>query len=233
MSSRPVCSSRVAIGAALVALAIAIASASVARPARAQSDIDPDVLRSALATVARSEPPVGDVVAAAIATANASPEAAREVADRARLSGLLPTVRVGGRRGQGWDLSQLQTTDSGRVSLATGDELTITGEVSFTLDRLVYAHDEVALLRETRAREAAREALVRAVVSLYYERRRLVLERMLVGGSVEVAREVRIDEIAALLDAFTAGEFGRMIAARRGGRHGWRSSGDTRVIGSR
>jgi hypothetical protein len=224
-----------------VAFVLALVAALLLAPGRVRAqapapapsiDVDPAALREALAALARSEPRVEDVIAAALATADAAPSRARDAAERARLSGLLPSVRVGARRGQGWDLSQLQTTDSGRVALATGDELAVTGEVSFDLGRLLSAREEVALLREERALRMAREELVRAVVSLVYERRRLLLERAFVAH-VDLAREVRIDEISALLDVFTEGAFGRMIADRRGGRHRWRSSGDSRGIGSR
>jgi len=54
--------------------------------------------------------------------------------------------------------------------------------------------------------------VVTQVVHLYFERRRLQLERDL-GGQVEVASELRILEAEALLDVFTNGAFSRMMAS--------------------
>ena len=51
---------------------------------------------------------------------------------------------------------------------------------------------------------------MREVIALYFERRRLQLERDL-HGDPELARSVRIAEIEAVLDVFTKGAFGRMI----------------------
>jgi hypothetical protein len=72
----------------------------------------------------------------------------------------------------------------------------------------------VALLREARAREEGRAEIIRGVVHLYFERRRLQLERDLLGNDA-VGHTVRIAEAEALLDAFTGGEFGRMLRAPR------------------
>lgn len=160
----------------------------------------------------RHEPSASDVVRAALATRTADPARARDAIDRARLSGLLPTARAGLRRGQAIDLRGLTgTPDDANVS--TGDDLIVDGSLVFQLDRLVFAPQEGALLGELRALEQARAELVRAVIALYFERRRLQLERDLLGRR-DLATMLRILEIEALLDAFTAGAFTRIMGAR-------------------
>jgi len=129
------------------------------------------------------------------------------------MRGWVPTVRLGVRRGQGWDLSALTTEGSDRTNLSTDDELTLSADLTFRLDRLVFSAEEVPLLREERAQEAARIELIRAVIHLYFERRRLILERELEGGA-DLKRALRISEAAALLDGFTDGAFRRMMAPR-------------------
>lgn len=159
---------------------------SLARPALAQQgeggpEISRDRMDAALARFALVEPPVGRVVSEALEHARLSPDDVQAAASRARWSGLLPIARAGVRRGIGQDLSALQTGDTDRAAWSTDDELSIYGTLTFRLDRVVFAREEVPLLREERAVRAERAELVRAVVHVYYERRRLLLERELLG----------------------------------------------------
>ena len=175
--------------------------------------ITQEQLSSAIARVSRGEPPVGVVVGEAMRVSAIDPDETSAMATRARVAGLLPIVRGGVRRGQGQDLSAQETGDTGRASWSTDDDLSIFGTVTFRLDRLLFAREEVPLLREDRARRAEQWEIVRTVVSIYYERRRLLVEQELLG--VDLARAVRIEELGALLDGFTRGAFSRMIARSR------------------
>jgi hypothetical protein len=160
------------------------------------------------------EPTVDRVVAAAVRVAEVLPERARDAAHRARLSGWLPTARVGVRRGTGRDLA-LQSTDLlDRTNISTDDTLAVEGVLVFRLDRLVFAREEVALLREEQTLAEERDSLMRDVVHLYFERRRLQLERDLLGQA-DTEHAVRIAEATALLDAFTRGAFSSAITTRR------------------
>lgn len=171
-------------------------------------------IAAALAQYAH-EPTVDRVVAAALSVAEVLPERARDAARRARLSGWLPTARVGVRRGTGRDLAQQSTELLDRTNVSTDDTFSVDGVLVFRLDRLVFAREEVALLREERALAEERDSLMRDVVHLYFERRRLQLERDLLGQA-DTEHAVRIAEATALLDAFTRGAFSRSIGARRG-----------------
>lgn len=157
----------------------------------------------------RHEPSVQHLVRAAIATRARDPGRARDAIDRARLRGLVPTVRGTIRRGHAIDLRNLTNGTGGNLS--TDDDLMLEARVSFQFERLVFASEEVGLLRELRALEAEQLELVRTVIALYFERRRLQLEGDLLNQR-DVAKAMRILEIEALLDAFTAGEFTRIIA---------------------
>lgn len=174
-----------------------------------RSEVDGRALASAIARHDRREPPVDRVVRAALAAGAPSLIDIRDLTTRARLAGLLPSLRVGAQRGTGWDLSE-RLDDNGRVQIGTDDELSLRAEAVFSLDRLLFAREEVPLSREVRAVHLVRRDLVEAVVRLYYERRRLMLERDLLG-SRGVAAAMRIDEVTALLDAFTGGRFRRML----------------------
>lgn len=194
---------------ALWALSVTGARAQEAPPAPQPAARE---LGAALRRLASQEPGVGSVVTAAVAQLRVHPDRVGAAVTRARLSGLLPTVRLGGRRGQGWDHSALLEADRDRSNYSVDDELSLELTVVLPLDRLLFARDEVALLREQRAAEAARAELVRMIIRLYFERRRLILERDLLGRR-DLDHVIRIAEITALLDGFTAGGFSRMMAA--------------------
>jgi len=162
--------------------------------------------RAALARYAR-EPKVEDVVRAALAALPAP--RATALASRARDAGWVPTLGLRARRGQGVDWSQ--TLGDQSIDVKSGDDLTLEASLSFDLDRVVFRSEEVALGRQALLEEEQRRARVREVIALYFERRRLQLERDR-HGDPELARSVRIAEIEAVLDVFTKHAFQRMMA---------------------
>jgi hypothetical protein len=203
------------LGIAGVACTAGLAVALRGHGAEAQIALDAQIPRAqieALLERYRDEPSVDALVRAVIATSVFDPGRARDAADRARLAGLIPHARADIRRAQALDWRALQGgTADGRTVWATGDDLAFTAGVTLHLGRLVYASEESALLRERRQLEERRFAIITQVVHLYFERRRLQLERDLSGRS-DVGTEMRIAEIEALLDVFTNGAFSRMIA---------------------
>jgi hypothetical protein len=185
------------------------ASTGAAGPTR--RDIDRALLRYA------HEPTVEAVVSAAL-QAGPGTQAAT-LASRARSAGWVPRLALRARRGQALDLSSPNQEETLRVK--SNDDLTLEASLSFELDRLFFRTEEVALLRQHRTEQAQRTALARRVVALYFERRRLQLERDL-DPLPDVARSARIAEIGALLDVFTNGAFQRMIESTR-----WRTGART------
>jgi len=161
----------------------------------------------------RHEPEVSLLVERAVALADADPSRARALARRARRSAFLPDLRLSARRGRGRDRTDSQSADTGRTNLSADDDFALEASLTFRFGAGVYGDDEVTLAREERARAAAREDLIRAVVQLYFERRRLQLERDLLGLT-DTERLLRILEIEALLDAFTGGAFTRLQERR-------------------
>ncbi|MFW5920747.1 MAG: hypothetical protein ACOCUS_02815 [Polyangiales bacterium] len=175
----------------------------------ATDQITPARLRSALARY-RHEPGVDAVVDAALEAAGADPARARRLAQRARNSGWVPELRAGVRHGQGRDLSEREYVDGDRTNFSTDDQLTVDGSLTFDLGRIVFASQEVSILREQRALRAERAEVIETVVRLYYERRRLQLERDLLGAR-DLGHAMRIAEAEAMLNAFTDGAFERMM----------------------
>jgi hypothetical protein len=194
----------------LMACSASLARAQSALPSSASagasfaSEVD-----AALARYAH-EPSVDQVVRAAL-RASGTPRAGR-LAGRARSAGWVPKLALRARRGQTIDLSALDQDDALRVK--SNDDLTLEASLSFELDRLVFRSEEVAIERQHTLELQARSARVRQVIALYFERRRLQVERDL-DADPDVKRSLRIAEIGALLDVFTNGAFRRMIDAKQ------------------
>ncbi len=184
-------------------------------PVQAQGTVRVDAaqIRQALRRYQR-EPPVAALVRVALSSRTSTPGRVRDAMDRARATGWLPTTRAAVRRGQAVDLRGL-TSDSARTNVSTDDDLMLEARLVFRFDRIVFASEEVGLLRELRATEAEQRELSRVIVQIYFERRRMQLERDLTGAA-DLARQVRILELEALLDAFTGGAFTRMMRRPRG-----------------
>jgi hypothetical protein len=176
-------------------------------------DITPEELAQLLARYAR-EPTPANVVSAALRAQRRDPERFADLANRARMRGLVPSLDVGARRGQGVDLRSA-TADTLGMHLTTADDLMLFATLRFDLGRLVFAREELAVAREERVAREAQHELVRQIVHLYFLRRRLMLERDL-RGRIDLGRELRIAEAEALLDTFTDGYFGRMIEGSHG-----------------
>lgn len=158
-----------------------------------------------------AEPTVEDVVRAALAVAKHDPERYVAMASRARWRGLLPHIDLGARRGQGIDLRW--TSEDLEAHRTTADDVTLFATLRFDLDRLMFTSEEVSIAREARSARNTEHQLIRAVVRVYFLRRRLMLERDLLASS-SIAQQLRIQEAEALLDAFTDGGFQRMLKNR-------------------
>jgi hypothetical protein len=142
------------------------------------------------------------------------PERLRELSRRARLAGLMPQLKLSADRGLKQDLSSSTTAASDRINAAVGDDLSLGATLTFELDRLVFAPEEVRLLSVERWLAADRRKLINDVVRLYFQRRRLLHEQANAGVRDEELAD-SIAEVEALLDGFTDGKFGEALAKRK------------------
>ena len=187
-----------------------VASAGHAQPQPTAADV-----RAALARY-RHEPSAAATVRAARAALARS--ATATMAGRARAAGWVPTVGFSARRGQAIDVSSEVAADDS-LRLSTDEDLTLSATLTFELDRVVFRREETTIAREARADRHARAARIREVVHLYFERRRLQVERDL-GVGDPADKMLRIAEVEALLDVFTGFEAGAS---------GWRIVASTSV----
>jgi hypothetical protein len=151
------------------------------------------------------------VVRMALAAAHTlTPERAEELGRKARLAGLVPQLKVLARRGLQQDLSATSTIDADRTNASQGDDLSLEASLTFQLDRLVFAPEQVRLLAVARALELDRRKLIEEVVRLYFRRLRLLNELQSQPGDLELRTSV--EEVEALLDAYTDGRFAEALA---------------------
>lgn len=198
---------------ACLSLAIITLQARFARADEGDLDAASEQKRlAALLAKHAHEPRVEDVVRAALASSTDAPDRFDSMMRRARLRGLVPSLEVGARRGQGVDLRSASESAAEGIHLTTADDLTLMASLRFELGRLLFASEEISIARERRSERSQRAEVARTVVALYFQRKRLVLEREL-GGHNNIDHEVRIAEAEALLDAFTNGAFRRMMAS--------------------
>lgn len=149
------------------------------------------------------EPRVEEVIEKALHKIAVDPQRTKRLAEKARLAGWVPQLRLGARRTYGQS-DTLNTSDTWSTSLYNNDSLALGASLFFRFDRVVFSGQEPGLLREERAMRQHRAEVVRTVVHLYYERRRLQLERDLLHKT-DVEHTVHLLEVEALLNSFTDG----------------------------
>jgi hypothetical protein len=133
---------------------------------------------------------------------------------RARLSGLMPTLRASSRRGLKQDLSSSSTSEVERLAAAVGDDLSFEAVLTFELPRLVFAPEEVRLLSVERWLSGDQRRLIEEAIRLHFQRKKLVLERER-AASPDAELEITIAELEALLDALTDGGYTRELARQQ------------------
>ncbi len=183
-----------------------IALSSLSAPALAEPTAVPP------SSVQRVGPTVRDVVRMALKAArHTDPSRVERLVQRARLAGLMPTLKVGAERGLKQDLSSSSSSEAERLAAAVADDFSFDASLTFDLPRLVFAPEEVRLLSVQRWLAGDQRKLVEEVVHLYFKRRKLI-EAPPVAGDEASERALAIAEIEAVLDAITEGAYGRALA---------------------
>ena len=160
------------------AIAFALVLACTATGARAD-DLDPD-------------PPVKEIVAAAIEHAGLAGDPGKSLRRRARWAGLAPWITVRASRDLGWADDDPGTVDHGEV---------LEVRATWRLDRLVFDSSETRALGLDGSRARARRDLTREVIHLYFRRKRLRAD--------PAADPLELEEVTAVLDELTGGRLTR------------------------
>ena len=159
--------------------------------------------------------------AKAVALAMVEPERGRSYVNRARHAAWLPEIRLRLDRRLGrsesLDLPSTSTAITSPLGVDTVDDVRYEARVTWDLARLIFSNDELAAQAQTIHMAEIRRDIEVTVSRLYYERRRLGLERLPTGAGERTAamrREVRLREIESELDASSGGAFSQCTAGR-------------------
>jgi hypothetical protein len=159
--------------------------------------------------------------AKAVALALVEPERGRSYVNRASHAAWLPEIRLrmDRRLGRSESLDQPSTSTSitSPLGVDTVDDVRYEARVTWDLAKLVFSGDELAAQAQTIHMAEIRRDIEVTLTRLYFERRRLGLERLPAGPgerTVALRRELRLREIESELDALSGGAFSQCTAGR-------------------
>lgn len=181
---------------------------------QAQSDLD----RQARAILKRfsSEPTVREVHRVAMNYALVNPGRIQSLITRARHAGWLPEFRFRYNRNTDDDRNTVFPTANTPILTTQATDLDHRFEFRATwkLDELIFNRNEITVYRELKRLVDLRVDVLKETTKLYFERRRLQVDllvnppKSLLG---RIRRMLRLQELAADLDAFTGGFFSRRL----------------------
>ena len=169
----------------------------------------------------RDEPSVQAVQERAMRYAEIHPELIQAWRRRSSYSAILPQLRVTYRRNVEEDTRLIeQPGNPDRWQWDWDDDHQVTTVARWDLDDLIFNTDELRVSSESVRLVRLREGVLNQVTKLYFERRRLQIERDLSPThdvAAAVRREMRLHELTAQIDAMTGGWFSEelMKAASR------------------
>ena len=157
------------------------------------------------------EPTIGQVREAAIRYADVHPDKIAHWRTQARLKSLLPDVSVSG----GTNLTDFRHWDSGSNpdSLLRGErDIDWSASLSWELADLMWSTDHTSIDSRSKLMVELRNDVIDEVTRLYFERRRLQLQLAAdppTDPQIRLEKELRLQELAALIDGLTNGIFSR------------------------
>ncbi len=205
-----------------VRLPLAASTVAPPEPAPSARVIEPREILS----VFDREPTVQEVQTWAHRYAGADPAQVQVWLDRSRSFAALPEVTLDLEAGfdndQGWlylDESGLSPMP-GSVPVPVIDDadrardFDLGLELRWDLSSLVMSNERIRMIAEARDLAELRERVRTEVTRIYFERRRLQVERLIDPGAalaVRVERELHIQELTAEIDALTGGAFSEAL----------------------
>ncbi len=168
------------------------------------------------------EPDINKVQELAIEYAEVSPDKIRQWRRKARKKAWLPkvTVSVDGDKNKTVSDSIWGSYTSGGQSYVGPDDKTFYNNfgwdvsLSWDLSDVVWNEDQTSIDTRSKLMVQLREDILDRVTRLYFERRRIQIE-LLVNRSMDektrLDKQLRIEELTAMIDALTGGEFSRWV----------------------
>ncbi|MBI4004164.1 MAG: hypothetical protein HY353_04000 [Candidatus Omnitrophica bacterium] len=157
------------------------------------------------------EPTIAQVQAAAIRYAEVHPEKIRRWRRQAALKAILPKVDIGMDHDRSRDSRIDEGTFPNYQLLTTQDrDSSLDVSVTWDLGELIWNPDQTSIDVRSKLMVQLRDDLVNEVTRTYFERRRLQVALLTAPPSDQQAlleKELRLQELTALVDGFTGGYF--------------------------
>lgn len=159
------------------------------------------------------EPTINDVHRLAVDYAEVHPDKIKSWRSLARTRAFFPSLSVGIDRADSeffhWD------TGANPDALVKGrDLLDWDVALSWDLGDLIWSDDQTSIDTRSKLMVELREDVLDQVTRLYFERRRIQMELALASAlepQMRLDKQMRVEELTALIDAFTGGEFSRLM----------------------
>jgi hypothetical protein len=159
------------------------------------------------------EPTIADVHHMAVDYANVNPNQIKNWHKESRAKAFLPTLSVGLNR----SATELLHWDSGSnpdTLLRGRDYLDWSTSLSWNFSDFVWSSDHTTIDSRSKLMSELRTDILDQITRLYFERRRIQVElatRMDLDEAAYLEKQMRLEELTALIDGFTGGEFSRNI----------------------
>jgi len=160
------------------------------------------------------EPTIAQVQQVAIRYAEVHPEKIALWRKQARLRALVPTLSVTGDT----NLTDFRHWDAGPnpdVLLTGKRDIDWTASMSWDLGDMIYSADQTSIDVRSKLMVQLRDDIVDEVTRTYFERRRVQLALLTnppKDQEKRMEKELRVEELTALIDGLTGGWFSRQLA---------------------
>lgn len=169
-----------------------------------------------------AEPSIGEVHHFAIEYAEVDPEKITRWRRLAQRRAWLPDVSLGVDGARDWSKSSSiwgSYTSGGQHYVgpddkARGGDLGWDVSLSWDLGDVVWSSEQTSIDSRSKLMVELREDILDQVTRVYFERRRIQAELAAAGTMepwIKMDKQLRVDELTALLDAFTGGQFSRRM----------------------
>ncbi len=157
----------------------------------------------------QDEPTIKDVQRMAIAYANVNPAQINSWHNQARIKAFFPTLSLGFNRADG-EMYHWDTGPNPDVLTKGRDYLDWSTSVSWDFGDFIWSSDHTSIDSRSKLMSEMRQDILDQVTRLYFERRRLQFQLASKGDLADedfLEKEMRFEELTALLDGLTGGGF--------------------------
>ncbi len=171
-----------------------------------------------IAGYSENEPKIRDIQEAAIKYAEVSPEKILKWRQQAQKMAFLPKISTSMNRNTSdlrhWESGS--TTKSGDDTLNKGrDSIEWDISLSWDLGQIIWNNDQTSIDARSRLMAELRDNILDEVTKLYFERLRVKMELdnlAIEDNKKRFEKELKLQELTALIDAFTNGYFSQQIS---------------------